>query len=323
MQPPQLRVGRDRRSSRRQAEHQRRVAPPASRATRRRQRARDVVGRVEDLGSSPGLDVRRDRDRCPCAAAIASRTAPTAGSTSAAGRRCAAPPPTAAPSTSRRQPRHAAEDAAGEHGRKRLAAHAQPGDHRRRGRGELAAGARQDLRPRPRRRRRSPAAPARRVPRSPVAAGRGSRSRESARSGWRAACGPGPCPSAASPDRGRRTAGRPPTAPRGRSRSRRLRRRAGSPSRRRAPPARRVAPVRDRAGAGDDDHAGLVAGAGDERHQRVVDDQRLRLEADAAHDAANGVGVVGPIDAGDAQADGGGTDVGHSIRCWASAASIT
>ncbi len=67
-----------------------------------------------------------------------------------------------------------------------------------------------------------------------------------------------------------------------------------------------VAAVADGPGAGNQhDARPLVAGAGDQRRQRVVDDQHRRLEADAAHDAGDDGVVVRAVDAGDAEADGG------------------
>ena len=87
----------------------------------------------------------------PRAAASASRTAPIAGSTSSSctglrGRNLREPRCHVA-----HERRQAAEDAAGEHGRKRVAAHPEARDHRRRRRRELGARARQNLRRRPRR----------------------------------------------------------------------------------------------------------------------------------------------------------------------------
>jgi hypothetical protein len=82
-----------------------------------------------------------------------------------------------------------------------------------------------------------------------------------------------------------------------------------------APPARPggeplgIAAVRDRTGARDDHDTRLPGRAGFERDQRIVDDEHARLVADPLHDAAHDVGVVGAIDAGDPEADGGGYDV--------------
>ena len=59
----------------------------------------------------------------------------------------------------------------------------------------------------------------------------------------------------------------------------------------------RVAAVRDRAGAGDEDHSRRVAGARGERDERVIDDERAHLESDPFHDPANGFCVLRPIDA--------------------------
>ncbi len=81
-------------------------------------------------------------------------------------------------------------------------------------------------------------------------------------------------------------------ARRGQSRNRRLRRRARSPSRPPAPRGLRRPGRRQSTRAGDDDDAGLVARAGNQCDQRVVDDERPRLEADAPHDAAHGGGVA-------------------------------
>ena len=50
--------------------------------------------------------------------------------------------------------------------------------------------------------------------------------------------------------------------------------------------------VGDRTGARDHHHARAGAGAGDQRDQRVVDDQRVRAEAEAPHDVANDAAVV-------------------------------
>ena len=176
----------------------------------------------------------------PFAAAIARRTAPTAGSTSST--------PDDAPRRDLRQPRlhvalqpgHAAKDAAGEHGRKRLAAHAEPRDHRRRGGRELAAGARQDL-------RRHRVAGVGRLLHERGQSGDGLSVQVAVVDLVNQLGGAGELHvlehhrrSAASPARGRRTAARRPTAPRGRSRSRRPRRRGDSPSRRRAPPVPRA-----------------------------------------------------------------------------------
>src|SRR2546423_14614002 len=61
-----------------------------------------------------------------------------------------------------------------------------------------------------------------------------------------------------------------------------------------APPARArrfaaaVASVYDRSGPGDDHDAGRVAGAGDERDERVVHHEHARFVADAPHDRADG-----------------------------------
>ena len=81
------------------------------------------------------------------------------------------------------------------------------------------------------------------------------------------------------------------------------------------PPARArgvaagIPAVRDRAGAGDEDHSRRVAGARGERDERVIDDERAHLESDPFHDPANGFCVLRPIDARDAQADGLGPDL--------------
>ena len=68
--------------------------------------------------------------------------------------------------------------------------------------------------------------------------------------------------------------------------------------------ARGVAAVGDRSRPGHDHDSGLIARARDQRDQRVVDDQRPRLESDAAHDPAHGRGVGLAIDAGNAETDG-------------------
>ena len=60
--------------------------------------------------------------------------------------------------------------------------------------------------------------------------------------------------------------------------------------------------VGDRTRARDEHDAGLIADAGDEGDQRVVDDQRLRAKAETAHDAAHQAVVVLTVDAGNADA---------------------
>ena len=66
-----------------------------------------------------------------------------------------------------------------------------------------------------------------------------------------------------------------------------------------------VAAVRNRAGAGDDDHARGVSTASDEGHQGIVDDHCRGLEPDALHDSADDRRIVRAIHAGDAQTDRG------------------
>jgi hypothetical protein len=63
-----------------------------------------------------------------------------------------------------------------------------------------------------------------------------------------------------------------------------------------------IDPVRDRSRPCNDHHPGLVANGGDEGNQRVVDDQRAVPEAEATHHRAHDAAVVGPVDAGDADA---------------------
>ena len=81
-----------------------------------------------------------------------------------------------------------------------------------------------------------------------------------------------------------------------------------------APPARarrtqiRVAAVGYGSRPGDHDDAGLPRRTGFERDERIVDDQRLRLLAEAGEHAANRVGLARLIDAGHAEADGRGSD---------------
>ena len=247
-------------------------------------------------------DVRGNGDVGPRAAASASVTAPAAGSTRAGAPRCEAPPrpaasPPAQPATARRG--RFRQPAASE----TVAAHLQTRDDRRGRRGSSTAGAREDLGGdrvagvgRALHHGRDAGD---RVPlQSAVVDGVDQLGRAR-----RAASARAPARSAASADRGHRTAGRRRTAPPGRSRIRRLRRRAGSPTRRRGPRGPRVAAVRDRTRAGDDHHARLIARAGDQRDQRIVDDHRPRLESDAPHDAAHGRGVRSPIDAGNAETD--------------------
>src|SRR5207245_11310353 len=64
-----------------------------------------------------------------------------------------------------------------------------------------------------------------------------------------------------------------------------------------------VAPVHDGSGAPDDDDARRGLGPGDERDERVIDDQDARLVANPAHDGANDSLIVLAIDPGDAKAD--------------------
>ena len=70
-----------------------------------------------------------------------------------------------------------------------------------------------------------------------------------------------------------------------------------------------IAAVRDRPGAGDDDDAGGGADTRLQRDQRVVDDENAGLVSDAAHDAANDGRILRAVDAGDAEADGGGNGI--------------
>lgn len=70
----------------------------------------------------------------------------------------------------------------------------------------------------------------------------------------------------------------------------------------RRPPSR-TSPIRNRPGSGDDDHAGVVADAGDERDECVVDDHRGHVRTDSADDIANRVGILLPVSAGNPDAD--------------------
>ena len=86
-----------------------------------------------------------------------------------------------------------------------------------------------------------------------------------------------------------------------------LQRQAGHPERRPfvavdfAPAARpggdaaAVDAVGDRPGTGDDDDTGLLVGAGDQRHQRIVHRQRLAAEAEPAQDRGDHLAIVGAI----------------------------
>ena len=66
----------------------------------------------------------------------------------------------------------------------------------------------------------------------------------------------------------------------------------------------RIAAVHNRAGAGNDDDPRRIAGPGDQRDQRVVDDDHRRPDADAPQDVAHPARLGFAIDAGDADADG-------------------
>src|SRR6185295_8555769 len=66
----------------------------------------------------------------------------------------------------------------------------------------------------------------------------------------------------------------------------------------------RIAAVRDRSGAGDDHDPRGIAGPGDERDERVVDDDDRRPDAEALHDLAHPARLGFAIDAGDADTDG-------------------
>ena len=70
-----------------------------------------------------------------------------------------------------------------------------------------------------------------------------------------------------------------------------------------------IAAVRDRPCAGDDDDAGGGADSCLQRDEGVVDDENAGLVSDAAHDAANDGRVLRTVDAGDAEADGGGNGI--------------
>jgi len=59
-----------------------------------------------------------------------------------------------------------------------------------------------------------------------------------------------------------------------------------------------------------------VSDAGLQRDERVVDDQNARLEADAAHDAANHGFVGRAIDTRDAQTNSRGNDAGTLERLF-------
>ena len=71
--------------------------------------------------------------------------------------------------------------------------------------------------------------------------------------------------------------------------------------------ARRLTPlvpsVDDRSGSGDDDDARIVAGAGGQGNQRVVDHQDARAMPDPAHDGRDRIGLVLSIDAGNPETD--------------------
>ena len=75
-----------------------------------------------------------------------------------------------------------------------------------------------------------------------------------------------------------------------------------------------VAAIRDRSRARDDDDARRRGRAGFERDQRVVDDDRARTRADAAHDPGDDDGVFRTIDAGNAETDDGWHDAGRAER---------
>ena len=67
--------------------------------------------------------------------------------------------------------------------------------------------------------------------------------------------------------------------------------------------------IRNRPGTRDDDDPRLIGRSCFESDERVVDDERSRLVADPIHDAADGVGIRRPIDAGNTEADRGRSDV--------------
>ena len=63
--------------------------------------------------------------------------------------------------------------------------------------------------------------------------------------------------------------------------------------------------VGNRSGSGNQHDARFIADACDQRHERVVDDQRVRRGSQAPHDAAHDAVVLGAIDAGHAEAHSG------------------
>ena len=70
-----------------------------------------------------------------------------------------------------------------------------------------------------------------------------------------------------------------------------------------------VPAIRNRPGSGDDDDAGLVGAPASSATSASLTTSVARLVADPAHDAADGVGIRRPIDAGDTEADRGGRDI--------------
>ena len=80
--------------------------------------------------------------------------------------------------------------------------------------------------------------------------------------------------------------------------------------------AGRAPAVHDRSRPGDDHDTRVVARAGHERDERVVDDEDAGFVADAPHDRPHELRFVGAIDAGNAETDRVGNDgpiVGRAI----------
>ena len=72
--------------------------------------------------------------------------------------------------------------------------------------------------------------------------------------------------------------------------------------------------VGDRSGSRNDDDAGVVAGAGDKCNQGVIDNEGPGLETEATHDAPHCCSIRLPVDACNAEADGGRLNVAIADR---------